>query len=113
MLTKNDLSQIRNVVHEEVDVTVEGKLESKLKPIRKELSQVGQVIDERLKPIKKDLSEIGQVIDEKLDSKLRPIKRNLRYLKKTVDIIVKNYDEADVKLQRRVRRIEDHIGLTP
>lgn len=61
---------------------------------------------------KTDLSQIGNVIDEKLDSKLKPIKKNLRYLKKTVDLIVKNYDEGDVKLDRRVRKIEEHIGLT-
>lgn len=72
MLTKSDLSQIRGVVHEEVDV----------------------------------------VVEEKLENKLKPIKKDLRYLKKTVDLIVKNYDEADVKLERRVRKIEDHIGLT-
>ena len=89
MLTKSDLNQIRVVVNEEVDVIIENKL----------------------KPVRKDLSQIGNVIDEKLDKKLKPIKRDLRYLKKTVDLIVKNYDEADVKIERRVRKIEDHIGL--
>ncbi|MBI4096377.1 MAG: hypothetical protein HY425_01535 [Candidatus Levybacteria bacterium] len=93
MLTKTDLNQIRGVVHEEVDIIVEEKLESKLKPIREELSLA------------------GQVIDEKLDSKLKPIRKDLRYLRTTVDIIVKNYDEADVKLHRRVRRIEHHLAL--
>jgi hypothetical protein len=28
-----------------------------------------------------------------------------------VDIIVANYDEADVKLERRVRKIEQRIAL--
>lgn len=91
MLTKTDLNQIRGVVHEEIDV----------------------VVEDRLKPIRKDLSQIGNVVDEKLDRKLKPIKKDLRYLKKTVDLIVKNYDEADVKLHRRVRKIEEQIGLTP
>ncbi len=71
MLTKTDLSQIRGVVHEEVDV----------------------------------------VVEEKLEKKLKPIKKDLRYLRTTVDLIVKNYDEADVKLERRVRKIEHHVGL--
>lgn len=71
MLTKTDLNQIRNVVHEEVEI----------------------------------------VVDERLDKKLKPIKINLRYLRKTVDLIVKNYDEADVKLERRVTRIEQHLML--
>lgn len=71
MLTKSDLNQIRGVVHEEVEI----------------------------------------VVDERLDKKLKPIKKDLKYLKKTVDIIVKNYDEADVKLERRVRKIEQHLML--
>ena len=90
MLTKTDLNQIRGVVREEVDV----------------------VVGEKLKPIKTDLNQIGQVIDEKLDYKLKPIKKDLRYLRKTVDLIVRDYDEADVKLERRVRKIEHHVGLT-
>lgn len=52
---------------------------------------------------KSDLNQIGNVVDEKLDYKLKPIKKDLRYLKKTVDLIVKNYDEGDIK---------GHIGLT-
>lgn len=78
-----------------------------------DLNQIGQVVDEKLTPVRNELGKIDQVIDEKLEQKLKPIKKDLRYLKKTVDIIVKKYGEADVKLQRRVRRIEDHIGLTP
>jgi|WetSurMetagenome_2_1015567.scaffolds.fasta_scaffold06078_6 hypothetical protein len=91
MLTKTDLNQIRGVVREEVDV----------------------VIEDRLKPIRKELSQVGQVIDEKLDKKLKPIKKDLKYLKKTLDIVVENYDENDVRLERRIKKIETHIGLTP
>jgi len=86
MLTKIDLNQIRNLVHEEINT--------------------------ELNPIKKELSQIGQVIDEKLDKKLKPIKKDLQYLKKTANLIIKNYDEEDIKLARRVRKIEEHIGLT-
>jgi len=109
MLTKTDLSQIRDVVREEVDATIEDRL----KPIKKDLSQIGQVIDEKLEPIKKDL---------------KYLKKKINRIDKTVDIIVKNYDEADVKLfrrisfvrnpawklpsgQRRVRKIEHHLAL--
>lgn len=82
MLTKTDLSQIRSVVHEEVDIIVEEKLNSKLKL--------------ELEPIKKDLTSL---------------KKDVKYLKKTVDIVVASYDEADVKLQRRVSKIERHLAL--
>lgn len=76
-----------------------------------DLNQIGSVIDQKLEPIKKELGQVGQVIDEKLEKQLKPIKKDLRYLKKTVDLIVRDYDEADVKLQRRVSKIEVHLGL--
>jgi len=64
---------------------------------------------------KSDVQQIGRVIDErlevKLEQKLKPIKKELLYIKKTVDLIAKNYDEADVKLDRRVRKIEQHLML--
>lgn len=60
---------------------------------------------------KNDLSQIRDVVHEEVDTLLKPIKKDLRYLKKTVDIVVKNYDEADVKLERRVKKIEEHIAL--
>ncbi len=81
---------------------------------------------------KTDLKQIGNLIDTKLDNRLQPINNNianinknltnvnkdLKYLKKkvnridkTVSIVVKNYDEADVQLHRRVRRIEQHLAL--
>jgi len=68
---------------------------------KNDLKQIASVVDERL--------EVK--LEEKLESKLKPIKKDLRYIKKTVSIIVKNYDEADVKLDRRVGRIKGHLGL--
>lgn len=82
MLTKTDLSQIREIVHEEVDVIVEEKLNSKLKL--------------ELEPIKKDL---------------KYLKKKVNKIDKTVNLIVTNYDEADVKLERRVKKIEQRIAL--
>ena len=82
MLTKIDLSQIREIVHEEVDVIVEEKLNSKLKL--------------ELEPIKKDL---------------KYLKKKVNRIDETVNLIVANYDEADVKLERRVKKIEQHLVL--
>ncbi len=60
---------------------------------------------------KSDLNKIGNVVDEKLDHRLKPIKKDLKYLKKTIDIVVQKYDEGDVKLERRLRKVEDHLGF--
>ncbi len=86
MLTKTDLNQIRGVVREEVDVVVEEKLEKGLEPIKKDLTI-----------IKKDA---------------KYLKKKVNRIDRTVSLIVKNYDEGDIKLDRRVRKIEEHIGLT-
>lgn len=86
MLTKTDLNQIRGVVSEEVD----GKLE----------------------PIKKDLMGLKQDVGG-LKQDMKYLKKKVNRIDKTLSLVVKNYDEADVKLQRRVKKIETHIGLTP
>lgn len=59
---------------------------------------------------KSDLNQIGNVIEEKLEKKLKPIKKELIYIRKTVNIIAKNYDEADVVLARRVKIIEQQLN---
>lgn len=56
--------------------------------------------------------EVETVVDERLDEKLKPITKELRYIRKTVEIIGKNYDEGDVKLERRIRKIEQHLTLS-
>ena len=82
MLTKNDLSQIKTIVEEVVDTKLEEKLESKL--------------EEKLTPVKKDLHSI---------------KTRLRRVEKTVDVMAKVFDRQDVRLHKRVERIETHLHL--
>lgn len=81
---------------------------------------------------KTDLNQIGQVVDARLEKGLEPVKKDLiilksdvtilkkdvKYLKKkvnridrTVSLTVKNYDEGDVRLERRVKIIEKHLDL--
>ena len=86
---------------------------------KSDLTQIGNVVDERLEPVKKDLTTLkNDVIILKTD--VTVLKKDVKYLKKkvnridkTVSLTVKNYDEGNVKLEKRVRKIEAHIGLTP
>jgi len=62
--------------------------------------------------------EVDTVVEQKLEQKLEPIKKDLQYLKKkvnridkTLSLTVRNYDEGDVRLERRIRKIEAHVGL--
>lgn len=68
---------------------------------------------------KNDLQQIQKVVDTSLEQKLDPVKTDLKYLRKkvnrinkTVGIIVKNYDEGDVKLAKRIKKIEQHLALS-
>ncbi|MBI2026039.1 MAG: hypothetical protein HYT06_01515 [Candidatus Levybacteria bacterium] len=68
---------------------------------------------------KSDLQQIGSVVDQKLNKRLNPVekgikalRKDVRYLKKTADLIAKNYDEGDVLLARRVKKIEEHLSLS-
>ncbi len=62
-----------------------------------ELEQLGQLIDQRL--------------DVKLDQKLKPIKKNLLTIKKTVDVMAKLLDGEQMRQRKRIDKIEDHLGL--
>lgn len=86
MLTKKDLQQLGEVVDE--------RIEKSLTPLRQDLSKIGDVIDAKLEPIRKDL--------KRLNSKVNKID-------KTVNIIVKNYDEGDVPLSKRIDRLEEKV----
>ncbi len=58
--------------------------------------EVGPLIREEVEPIKKDL---------------KTVKRSVRKIEKTIDVLVRRTDEADVALRRRVERVEDHLGM--
>lgn len=71
---------------------------------KNDLSQIGNVVDEKLEPVKKDLTVLRKDV--------KYLKKKVNRIDRTLSLTVKNYDEEDVKLGRRVARIEDHIGLT-
>ncbi len=93
-LTKSDLKQIKEVVGNVVDERLEVKLEEKFDQFEIKLEH-----------------KFDQKLETKLEKKLKPIKKDLNYIRKTVDILVKDYDERDVKLSKRVDRIGLHLSL--
>ena len=109
MLTKTDLSQIKGVVREEVETAVENKLE----PIKKELFGLTQGVsdlqnsiselDARMKNVKIRLDDVGD--------KVNNVQKDVSHIRKTVDIVIKNYDEGDVLLDRRVKKIGEHLNI--
>lgn len=106
MLTKSDVNQIREVVHEEVSTVVDAVIENKLQPIKKDIGS----LSEDLKYVKNDLKYVKKDFGY-LSKDLKHVRKEVKYIRQTVDIIAKNYDEEDIKLKKRVKRIEDHLAL--
>lgn len=82
---------------------------------KNDLQQIGSIMDERLE---KSLGTIGQRLGT-IEHRLDPIEKDLKYLKKkvnkmnkTLNIVAKNYDEGDIKLEKRIKRIERHMDIT-
>lgn len=74
---------------------------------------------------KTDLKSIEKVIDNRLDSKLGPIKKDVKHIYHKVDIIEKDVkklqkdlkttsnflDVENLKTVKRVKIIEEHLGI--
>ncbi len=62
-----------------------------------------------------DLKEIKNIVYntvEPLSKDIKDVKKRVRKIEKTVDIAIKMFNEDDVKLARRVKKIEGHLNLS-
>lgn len=94
MLTKNDLSQIRKVVREEVETDNENtksELKAEIKLTRMEIQNEQKNVNDRLKNV--------EVTTKKIQ--------------KTVDTIIDFFDKQDMDLLKRVKTIEEHLRFSP
>lgn len=113
MLTKNDLDQIRKVVRQEVKVEVKDStqtLDSQIRLSRMQVQANISELDDRMKNVEIRLDDVGDQVKQ-TQNDLTDVKKRVKKIEKTVDLIVKNYDEADVLLGRRVKKIEEHLSL--
>lgn len=90
-----------------------------LKQISKLLDdKLDKKFDEKLTPIKKALSEHGKILESHnitLDSIGKTLKSHgkmLRSLKKDQNTMLGMLDEEQMKQGKRLKRVEDHLGLT-
>lgn len=68
---------------------------------------------------KDDLRQIGilvenvveEVVDRKLEEKLKPIKKQLRAIKKDQKIMFNFLDREQMKQRKRIDLLEDYVGL--
>ena len=64
---------------------------------------------------KADLTAIGELIDRKLDEKLKkelkPIKSELKLIRKNMNLVIRFFDDEITGVRKRVDRIEDFLRL--
>jgi hypothetical protein len=67
---------------------------------------------------KNDLNQISGLLDERLDTKLEPIKKDIKVLKsglsklqKTQDTMLDLLDKEQMQQRKRIVRLEEHVGL--
>lgn len=88
MLTKNDFTQIRTIVREEIE-------ERTPKIVQKEARQI---VQEELAPVRADI---------------KVIKKDVVKIRSDIKTIVSFFGKEYVELRNRVERIEEHLGLSP
>lgn len=93
MLTKNDLSEIRKVIREEVETesqSTKQELGAEIKLARIEIQSEIKVLSDRVKNL-----EIG-----------------FKKIQKDIKSIVNFFDKEYLELKKRVKEVENHINLT-
>lgn len=86
MLTRNDLELIRQIMREEITGIQRN---------------VPQMIENGIK----------KTVPQMIEKALKPIKRDIKSLKRGQDIIISFFDRDSLELRSRVDRIERHLKL--
>jgi len=68
---------------------------------------------QQIKEVVVDVVEqkLEEKLEQKFEQKLKPIKRDLSYVKKTLSVAIRRFDETDVNHEKRISKIEDTLRL--
>lgn len=94
MLTKNDFSEIRKIIREEV--------EAESKSLKEELQ--GEIKLTRIE-IQKDIRQLAD--------RTKRLEIVISKIQKDIKSIVNFFDEEYLQLRKRVERLEEHFNLPP
>jgi hypothetical protein len=109
MLTKSDLSQIKNIVQTETKKIVKTEtrkivVEETRKIVAEETKKI--VVSETRKIVASETKEI-------ISKELKPIKEDILHIRRHIKTIVNYFDREYLELRKRVERIESHLNLSP
>ncbi|GEM_PF-1844425 len=54
---------------------------------------------------------IARRVEPLLERRLKPIQKDLKYIRKTVDVIITSFDRRATNLEKKVKKIEEHLDL--
>lgn len=89
MLTKKDLASIKEVVKSEVKESFKGEFKKAFK------------------------EEFGVAFKQEFNLAMKPIKRDINYIMKTLKVATAMFDEDLDQVKKRVDRVEDTLNLPP
>lgn len=116
-MQKSDIDQIgklvRKIVREEVEAEskdITRTLDQEIRMSRMHIQQDISELDDRMKNVEIRVDNLGKdIVDLKKD--VTDVKKRVRKIEKHVNTIAILYDETDVKLAKRVSKIEGHLGI--
>ncbi len=114
MLTKDDLQAIRGLIGDAVE-QIRGDMNSRFNQVDTRFDGVDarfDGVDARLKQIDVRFDQVETRLDG-VEKGLLSTKGDIRKIKKDIEIIINVFDKEDVRLQKRVKRIENRLGLPP
>jgi hypothetical protein len=71
-----------------------------------------QVLGVKVSGIETKVGTLETSVD-KLAKEQKKQGKQLTSIKKTLDIAIDHFDKGDIKLQKRISKIEDNLGLSP
>jgi len=100
MLTKNDLSQIRGIVGEEIEKRTRPIVREEIETRTRQIVQgeTRKIVQEEIEPVKNEI---------------KTIKKDIREIRSDIKAIISFFDREFINLLKRVERIEEHLGLQP
>ena len=102
MLTKNDLKEIAKIIDNRIQ-----PVEERVGGMEKAMSGV----EERVGGMEKAMSGVEERMGG-MEKELKGIKKKVHRIDATTQVMARLFDSADVELHKRVKKIEDHLGLT-
>lgn len=93
MLTKSDLSELRNIIREELEV------------------ENDSIKNDILAEIKFARIELETKIN-KLEKKAKDTEIHLKKIRKDISTIISYFDRGYISIRKKVERIEEHLGFS-